>query len=290
MALIYNLLAAFINVAVMVAFKLLVLDGNLTANSSGLIRNLFGFIAFSPLIIFHLFKNPKDFTKNVPHKWNFLLGITGGIAMFIWPIVYINIETHIAMTFAFMLPFLANFMLMLWCKEKIPKIAWIAKILCLIAVFIILKPKFPHWNIYYSLALVCVVLWSVSVVFNKKISQSGAKVYISLYWYLFLTTIFTVMCSISVFKEVSWLHWKIFLLIGGLNSLGNFFTLLSFKKGNGYLPQMMEFVKFIVIIACDILLFDGTISITTTVGSLIICLAIGILFFQGGKYSDKKTV
>jgi len=285
MALIYNLLAAFINVAVMVAFKLLVLDGNLTANSSGLIRNLFGFIAFSPLIIFHLFKTPKDFTKNVPHKWNFLLGITGGIAMFIWPIVYINIETHIAMTFAFMLPFLANFMLMLWCKEKIPKIAWIAKILCLIAVFIILKPKFPHWNIYYSLALVCVVLWSISVVFNKKISQSGAKVYISLYWYLFLTTVFTVMCSISVFKEVSWLHWKIFLLIGGLNSLGNFFTLMAFKKGNGYLPQMMEFVKFIVIIACDILLFDGTISITTIVGSLIICFAVAILVF-----SDKKPL
>ena len=127
MALIYNLLAALINVAVMVAFKLLVLDGNLTANSSGLIRNLFGFIAFSPLIIFHLFKKPKDFTANVPHKWNFLLGITGGIAMFVWPRVYINMETHIAMTFAFMLPFLANFMLMLWCKEKIPKIAWIAK-------------------------------------------------------------------------------------------------------------------------------------------------------------------
>ena len=283
MALIYNLLAALINVAVMVAFKLLVLDGNLTASSSGFIRNLFGFVAFSPLIIFHLFKTPKDFTKNVPHKWNFLLGITGGIAMFIWPIVYINMETHIAMTFAFMFPFLANFMLILWCREKIPKIAWIAKILCLIAVFIILKPKFPHWNIYYSLALVCVVLWSVSVVFNKKISQSGAKVYISLYWYLFLTTIFTVICSISVFKEVSWLHWKIFLLIGGLNSLGNFFTLLSFKKGKSYLPQMMEFVKFIVIIVCDILLFDGIISISTIVGSVIICLAVGILVFGDGK-------
>ena len=65
---------------------------------------------------------------------------------------------------------------------------------------------------------------------------------------------------------------------------------MAFKKGNGYLPQMMEFVKFIVIIVCDILLFDGTISITTIVGSLIICFAIGILFFQGGKYSDKKTV
>lgn len=288
MALLYNLLAALINVAVMVAFKVLVLDGNLTANSSGLIRNLFGFIAFSPLTLITLLKEPKSFVKNVPHKWNILLGITGGIAMFIWPIVYINIETHIAMTFAFMLPFLANFMLMFWCREKIPKIAWVAKVLCLIAVFVILKPKFPEWNLYYSLAFVCVVLWSVSVVFNKKISQSGAKVHISLYWYLFLTTIFTVICSVSVFKEVSWSHWLIFLLIGGLNSIGNFFTLLAFKKGNGYLPQMMEFVKFIVIIVCDVLLFDGIISISTIVGSVIICLAIGMLVLQGGEESKGK--
>ena len=141
-----------------------------------------------------------------------------------------------------------------------------------------------------SLAIVCVVLWSGSVVFNKKISQSGAKVHISLYWYLFLTTIFTVICSISVFNEVSWSYWLIFLLIGGLNSVGNFFTLMAFKKGNGYLPQMMEFVKFIVIIACDVLLFDGIISTTTIIGSVIISFAVGMLVWQGGKTLEKKIV
>ncbi len=288
MALLYNLLAALINVAVMVAFKVLVLDGDLTASSSGLVRNLFGLMAFSPLIIFHIVKTPKDFTENVPHKWNILLGITGGIAMFIWPIVYINIETHIAMTFAFILPFLANFMLMFWCREKIPAVAWVAKVLCLVAVYIILNPKFPEWNLYYSLALVCVALWSLSVVLNKKISQSGGKVHILLYWYLFLTTIFTVICSFSVFKDVAWSHWLIFLLIGGLNSIGNLFTILAFKHGKGYLPQMMEFVKFIAIIVCDIVLFHGEISTTTIVGSVIICLAIGMLVLQGVEESKGK--
>ncbi len=283
---VYNLLAALINVAVMVLFKVLVLNGNLTANSLGLVRSLFGLIAFSPLIILALFKEPKAFTENVPHKWNFLLGFFGGLSIFIWPLVYVNIETHIAMTFAFMLPFIANFMLMLWCNEKIPPIAWVAKVLCLVAVWIILKPKFPHWNIYHSLAIVCVALWSICVVFNKKIGQSGAKVTISLYWYLILSTIFSAVCSIAVFDEVSWSHWKIFLLIGGLNSVGNFFTLMAFKKGKGYVVQMMEFVKFVAIIACDILLFHGTISTTTIVGSVIICFAIGILAFSG--VSDSK--
>ena len=287
MALIYNLMAALINVAVMVLFKVLVLDGNLTASSSGLVRNLFGLMAFSPLIIFHLVKTPKDFTENVPHKLNLLLGITGGIAMFVWPIVYINIETHIAMTFAFLLPFIANFMLMIWCKEKIPPIAWVAKILCLVAVYIILHPKFPQWNLYYSLASVCVVLWSISVVLNKKIGQSGGKVHISLYWYLFLTTIVTIACSTSVFNGVEWSHWLIFLLIGGLNSIGNLFTLLAFKHGKGYLPQMMEFVKFIAIIGCDIVLFHQEISPSTIFGSAIICLAIGMLILTSRENAGK---
>jgi drug/metabolite transporter (DMT)-like permease len=186
MVLLYNVLAALINVVVVIAFKMLSINGVVTPSSAGLVRNLFGLLAFLPFILFQFIKNRDALFKYVPHKLNIWLGIFGGISMIIWPVVFINIETHIAMTFAFLLPFLANLMLKIFCKEEIPAIAWVSKVLCLIAVLIILRPQLPEWNIYHNLGLVCVIFWAISTVFQKKIGVSIAPAHITLYWYIFL--------------------------------------------------------------------------------------------------------
>jgi drug/metabolite transporter (DMT)-like permease len=280
MVILYNVLAALINVFVVIAFKVLSIHGAILPSSAGFIRNTFGLITFLPFIIFHLTKNYKLFYVNVPHKMNLLLGFVGGISMIIWPIVYINIDTHIAMTFAFLLPFIANLMLKFFCKEEIPTIAWVSKILCLIAVLIILQPTFAEWNHYHNLGIICVLLWAVCAVFQKNIGKSSVSTYIALYWYIFFTTITTIFFSMKFFNSVDWSFTWYFLAIGFLNSVGNLFTFLAFKHGKGYFVQMMEFIKFIMIIFVDINFFNAHVTIYTVIGVIIITFAILLLIFK----------
>lgn len=277
MVLLYNVLAALINVAVVIAFKILAIHNIISPTSTGMIRNAFGFLALLPFIIFQIARKPRTLFNEVPHKFNIYLGIIGGISMILWPIVFINIETHIAMTFAFLLPFLANIMLKFFCKEEIPLTAWLAKILCLIAVLIILHPQLHKWNLYHNLGLACVLLWAICSVFQKKIGQSKTPAHIALYWYIFLTTITTVIFSIKALQHINWSYSWYFLGIGFLNSVGNLMTFLAFKYGKGYFVQMMEFVKFTIIIFIDITLFGVQITPYTIAGSLAIVLAVLIL-------------
>lgn len=280
MVLLYNVLAALINVIVVVAFKMLSIKGIVTPASAGLVRNLFGFFAFLPLILFQFTKNRDSLFKHVPHKLNIWLGVVSAFAMILWPMVFINIETHIAMTFAFLLPFFANLMLKIFCKEEIPMLAWIAKVLCLIAVMIILRPQLSHWGIYHNLGLICVILWAMGTVFQKKIGMSIAPAHITLYWYIFLATIGTVLFSIHTINSVDWSFSWHFLALGLLNSIGNLMTFLAFKYGKGYFVQMMEFVKFIMIIFIDITMFGVAITAYTVFGSVIIVFAILLLIIR----------
>ena len=115
---------------------------------------------------------------------------------------------------------------------------------------------------------------------SKNIGKSSVSAHIALYWYIFLTTITTICFSIKFFTNVDWSFTWYFLAIGFLNSVGNLFTFLAFKHGKGYFVQMMEFIKFIMIIFVDINFFNAHVTIYTVIGVIIITFAILLLIFK----------
>lgn len=283
----YNIICAFINVLVIISFKILCTQHALPAEAAGTIRNLFGLIAALPLIVLHIIYKPQQFIHDVKHKTNITLGIIGGASMALWPIVFVNMETHIAMTFLFGLPFVANIMFYIFCKEKIPSYVWVVKFISLIGVIIIFQPQLSSWTFYHTLGLICIALWSASAVLTKLSATSNPPIYISIYYYLIWGTLGTIMFSIPALQKVEYSFWPWFLLIGAINTIGNAFMFLAFKHGRGYIVQIMEFLKFIIVVLIDIALFNTTITVATMIGSTIVVISI-IYLVVGEEVLKKK--
>lgn len=274
MSWIYSILCALINVVVIISFKVLCDWDALPAGAAGAVRNLFGLIAALPLIVVHAAYKPREFVYNVNHKTNIALGLIGGASMALWPIVFVNMDTHIAMTFLFGLPFVANIMFYIFCKEQIPGYVWVVKFISLFGVIIILRPEFSSWTLYHTLGLVCILLWAVSAVLTKLSATSKPPIYISIYYYLIWGTIGTIVFSVPALKNIDYSFWAWFLLVGLINTVGNIFMFLAFKHGNGYIVQTMEFLKFIVVGFVDTTLFDISIATSTIIGSIIVISSI----------------
>jgi len=275
----YNILAAILNVIVIVSFKILCNDEALNSAAAGAVRNLAGLVIILPAIVWHIIKKPQEVVRNIPYKANFWLGLLGGGVMVLWPIVFINIESHIAMTFAFALPFVANIFFVIFFKEKIPLYVWVAKLFSLAGIMVILRPQLEHWTVYHTLGIACVFLWAISALLTKVTAQAKSPLSVSLYYYVIFGTIGTMLFSIPALKTVNYSFWLLFLLIGVVNTAGNVFMFLSFRYGASYLVQMMEFLKFIFILFIDITVFGSEIQNATILGAIIVLLSILVMFF-----------
>ena len=275
----YNIFAALINVFVIVAFKILCNHGALSSESAGVVRNFAGMLVLLPVMFLHAFQKPKEVFENVSFKTNFWLGLIGGASMVLWPVVFVNIESHIAMTFAFALPFVANLLFVIWFKDQIPLYVWVAKCFSLFGIMIILRPQIEKWTIYHTLGIVCVFLWAFSAGLTKLSAKSKPPLMVSLYYYVIFGTLGTLIFSVQSLKAIDFSFWVLFLSIGAINTLGNYFMFMSFKHGDGYLVQMMEFLKFVFIVIIDIALFDVEIQNATIFGSIVVLISIFAIFF-----------
>lgn len=273
-ALVYNILSAFFSVLLVIIVKVMVNEGGITPEMTSFLRHIAGLFVIMPFMIKTLEKNPHYFVHKIPHKLIVWRAILFTVATFIWPVVYTHISLHIAMTIVFAVPFISNILLVVFLKERIPKHVWIAKIIGFIGVVLILEPYVREFNIYYLLAFISVILWSVSTVLNKKIADLKVKIDISLYYLtiyaVILTSILVMIFEIPMPKNII----KPILYLGFIGVIGQILQMKAYGKGSGYLVNAMEFVKFLLFLVSDIIIFGAELSKITILGASIIGVSV----------------
>jgi drug/metabolite transporter (DMT)-like permease len=269
-ALIYNLLSSFFSVLLIIVTKVMVTNGIIVSEIASFFRHVSGLVVVMPFFIKTLEQKPHHFVHKIPQKLMFLRALFFTITTFCWPIVYTHIPLHIAMTIAFLVPFLSNIMLVVFLKEEIPKHVWIVKIIGIIGVVIILEPHVHEFNQYYLIALVCVVFWAIATTLNKHIANKKVRLNISLYYLtvysVVLTGIFVMLFRVPMPKNMI----QPILYLGVISILAQWFTMHAYRHGKGYLVNAMEFIRFLMFLATDIILFGADLTFMVIVGSLLI--------------------
>jgi len=273
-ALFFNIMASFFNVILVVVIKLMVNEEIITPEIASFFRHISALIIILPFILLTLKTEPSHFVENAPQWVMILRAVCFTVGTFLWPIVFTHIPMHIAMTIGFLAPFVSNILLVVFLKEKIPKHAWIAKLFAVIGVVVILEPYIHDFNRYYILAVVCVMFWGIASTLNKFIAQRKVRINISLYYVTIYSVIFTGM--IVYFGKIEFPNnvLKPILYLGLLSVASQYFSMKAYQVSKGYLVNAMEFVRFLMYLAMDIIVFGADIKILTMVGAVIIGVSV----------------
>ena len=269
-ALFFNIIASFFNVLLVVVIKLMVNKEMITPEIASFFRHISAFIIILPFILMTLKQNPKHFVENVPQWVMILRAVCFTVGTFLWPIVFTHMPMHIAMTIGFLAPFISNILLSTFLKEKIPKHAWIAKIVATVGVVVILEPYIHDFNRYYLLAVLCVIFWGIASTLNKLIAERKVRINISLYYVTIYSVIFTGM--IVYFGKIEFPNdvLRPILWLGVLSVASQYFSMKSYQVSKGYLVNAMEFVRFLMYLVADILVFGANVKMLTIIGAIII--------------------
>lgn len=237
-------------------------------------RHISALIVILPFMIKNLEQNPHHFVHKVPHKIMISRALCYTFVTFTWPIVYTHIPLHIAMTIAFIVPFLSNFLLVYFLDEKIPKYVWYAKIIAFCGVVVILEPHLKEFDIYYILAFFGVIIWAVATVLNKEIANRGVKPNIALYYLTIYAVVFTGMLIYGLNISITHNFFKPFLMLGVISVLTQWFTIRAYRVSEGYYVNAFEFLRFLMFLVCDIILFGADLTFMTIFGSVMIGLSV----------------
>ncbi len=269
-ALFFNVASAFFNVILVVVIKLMVNDSMITPEIASFFRHISALIIILPFILITLRRDPRHFVENAPQWVMILRAVCFTMGTFLWPIVFTHMPMHIAMTIGFLAPFISNILLVVFLKEKIPRHVWIAKIVATVGVVVILEPYIHDFNRYYLLAVVCVMFWGIASTLNKLIAQRKVRINISLYYVTIYSVIFTGM--IVYFGKIEFPKNLVepVLYLGLLSVASQYFSMKAYQVSKGYLVNAMEFVRFLMYLVMDIVVFGADIKMLTIVGAIII--------------------
>ena len=270
----FNILASFFNVMLVVVIKIMVNKGMITPEIASFFRHISALIIILPFVLITLKENPKHFVENVPQWVMILRAVCFTVGTFLWPVVFTHMPMHIAMTIGFLAPFISNILLVAFLKENIPKHAWVAKLLAVVGVVVILEPYIHDFNRYYLLAVLCVIFWGIASTLNKFIAQRRVRINISLYYVTIYSVIFTGI--IVYFGKIEFPKnvLKPILYLGLLSVASQYFSMKAYQVSKGYLVNAMEFVRFLMYLAMDILVFGADVKILTNVGAIIIVVSV----------------
>ena len=273
-ALFFNIMASFFNVILVVVIKIMVNKGMITPEIASFFRHISALIIILPFILLTLKKEPKHFVENAPQWVMILRAVCFTMGTFLWPIVFTHMPMHIAMTIGFLAPFISNILLVVFLKERIPKNAWIAKLFAVIGVVVILEPYIHDFNRYYLLAVLCVMFWGIASTLNKFIAQRKVRINISLYYVTIYSVIFTGM--IVYFGKIEFPKnvLKPILYLGLLSVASQYFSMKAYQVSKGYLVNAMEFIRFLMYLTMDIVVFGADVKMLTIIGAIIIGVSV----------------
>ena len=155
-----------------------------------LFRALLGFILL--VILLKIKKQPIIFKTNYPFLTT-IRGILFFIAFCLYFFSLTKLSLAIAVTLFFVSPFFITILSMIFLNEKIGLRRWSALIIGFIGVFLVMDPKTDNFNIYTTFPIICAFFYALTMIIQKKTSESD-----NLYSQVFHIYIFALLITLMI--------------------------------------------------------------------------------------------
>jgi len=241
-------------------------------------RAVFGLIP----IFFLIPKNRlRDFYKTKHFGLHFYRSFFGAIAMAAIFIGLRNLQLAEVTSLAFSGPIWVVIFSMLFLSEKIRTKRWVAVGLGFIGVLIISKPGFDNLNYYYIFPIIfCIGFAGVSILI-RKLTLAGETVWLIAFYF----SVASGLGGLATFPLGDWImptkyDLVLLILVGLLGGIANLTLTQSYKLAEVTLTTPLKYLSLVFAIIFGFYFFNEVPSINTLLGSGLIVISSGIIFFR----------
>ena len=241
-------------------------------------RAVFGLIP----IFFLIPKNRlRDFYKTKHFGLHFYRSFFGAIAMAAIFIGLRNLQLAEVTSLAFSGPIWVVIFSMLFLSEKIRTKRWVAVGLGFIGVLIISKPGFNNLNYYYIFPIIfCIGFAGVSILI-RKLTLAGETVWLIAFYF----SVASGLGGLATFPLGDWImptkyDLVLLILVGLLGGIANLTLTQSYKLAEVTLTTPLKYLSLVFAIIFGFYFFNEVPSINTLLGSGLIVISSGIIFFR----------
>jgi len=243
-------------------------------------RNLFGFIAITPLLARYGLKTLKTSNKKL-HTFRAVVGIIAMMAFF-YGLSKVPIANATALSFSTTL--FASLAAVIFLKEKIRVRRWLAIIVGFVGVIVVLNPSLQDFNAYSLLLVWAAITWGISVTIVKKLTQTESS-----------TTIVSIMTlSLLVLSSpTALIYWRtpsfteltLLLGVGAFASMGHLLMTEAIKRSEVAVVMSIDFARLIWTVLIGVWFFSERVDVQTIIGAVIIFSAGWYIIFRESKVS-----
>jgi len=230
-----------------------------------MMRNVFAFAFFIPLMI----KNPRHLFKTQKLHLHLLRNINGLVAMMLWFYTITLIPLPEAVSFTFIVPIITTLAAMFFLKEKVHAKVWMALAIGFIGILIIIRPGFHQFKIAYLLALGTTILWSVSNILVKIMTNTDRPETIVAYM-SFIMLILSIPFGLMHLAPLSFIDIFWLAMLGLFSNLSHMAMSTAYSKADLSVVQPFDFTRLIFVSIISYFAFGEIIDFWSGVGSLII--------------------
>ena len=241
-------------------------------------RAVFGLIP----IFFLIPKNRlRDFYKTKHFGLHFYRSFFGAIAMAAIFIGLRNLQLAEVTSLAFSGPIWVVIFSMIFLSEKIRTKRWVAVGLGFIGVLIISKPGFDNLNYYYIFPIIfCIGFAGVSILI-RKLTLAGESVWLIAFYF----SVASGLGGLATFPLGDWImptkyDLVLLILVGLLGGIANLTLTQSYKLAEVTLTTPLKYLSLVLAIIFGFYFFNEVPSINTLLGSGLIVISSGIIFFR----------
>ena len=241
-------------------------------------RAVFGLIP----IFFLIPKNRlRDFYKTKHFGLHFYRSFFGAIAMAAIFIGLRNLQLAEVTSLAFSGPIWVVIFSMIFLSEKIRTKRWVAVGLGFIGVLIISKPGFDNLNYYYIFPIIfCIGFAGVSILI-RKLTLAGESVWLIAFYF----SVASGLGGLATFPLGDWImptkyDLVLLILVGLLGGIANLTLTQSYKLAEVTLTTPLKYLSLVFAIIFGFYFFNEVPSINTLLGSGLIVISSGIIFFR----------
>ena len=241
-------------------------------------RAVFGLIP----IFFLIPKNRlRDFYKTKHFGLHFYRSFFGAIAMAAIFIGLRNLQLAEVTSLAFSGPIWVVIFSMIFLSEKIRTKRWVAVGLGFIGVLIISKPGFDNLNYYYIFPIIfCIGFAGVSILI-RKLTLAGETVWLIAFYF----SVASGLGGLATFPLGDWImptkyDLVLLILVGLLGGIANLTLTQSYKLAEVTLTTPLKYLSLVLAIIFGFYFFNEVPSINTLLGSGLIVISSGIIFFR----------
>lgn len=239
-----------------------------------LFRALLVFIIILPILLW----NGLSTVKTSSVKLQVIRGGVGGVCMLCMFTGFSLVSLPEATSLLFTVPIFATILSVMFLSERVGIKRWAAIFLGFAGILVITRPD-VSLNLGHLLLLSAAILWSISIVIAKKLTEKDTIISIT-FWQAMGCVPLALVASLFVWETPTLIQLLYLLGIAGLGTLGHALVYASLKLGKVSFLLPLDYIRIIWSTLLGFLLFGSLPTLYLYAGTFLIISATAFISYR----------